>query len=104
MRDFRKNSRENCNLNELTYLHESFKVIKNTLKGLNFDYIAYDKNNMKLVDFNYDLLDKVNSELVGFRFNLPIKESDKRGRSSSAKTKKFSKSPDLLLKSKHKIS
>lgn len=36
-------NKENYTFNELIYMFTSFKVIKNTIKTLNLDYIPYSK-------------------------------------------------------------
>lgn len=44
LQEYKDNSnKENYTFNELIYMFTSFKVIKNTIKTLNLDYIPYTK-------------------------------------------------------------
>lgn len=60
-------------MSELTYLYSSFKVIKQTLSSLSFDYIPYDAKDVILINFDRDLVEQVERELLKFKLFLPTK-------------------------------
>ena len=68
----------------------SFKVIKNTVKGLNLDYIAYCKD-ISVVDVNkYHYKDTI-KDYVRLKLDLPLKYIPKK-RNKSHSNKSISRS------------
>ena len=59
LKEYRQNSSDHNNINELAYFYTSFNVIKKTLESLSFDYIPYEKKDIVLIDFDKELSEKV---------------------------------------------
>jgi hypothetical protein len=59
LKEYRQNSSDHNNINELAYFYTSFNVIKKTLESLSFDYIPYEKKDIVLIDFDRELSEKV---------------------------------------------